>query len=176
MRFFNRCGLLSTAILLLSLPAIGSDNLRLHGALVAEPCSINPGDDLVEVDFGTIVDKYLYLNQRTAGHGFQLRLADCDIALGNLVKVKFKGTENSSLPGLLALNAGSQASGVAIGIETPAGQALALGQFSTAYTLTNGSNAINLQAYVRAEPAALAAQNIQRGAFTAVATFSLEYP
>ncbi|QJU38089.1 hypothetical protein [Serratia marcescens] len=47
------------------------------------------------MDFGTIIDKYLYLNTRTPGQTFEIRLAECDI---------------------------SQAKGITIGLETLAGK------------------------------------------------------
>lgn len=43
------------------------------------------------------------------------------------------------------------------------------------FSLASGSIGIRLQAYVRGEPEAIANKTIGRGAFSAVATFSLEY-
>ncbi|BEM33749.1 fimbrial protein [Serratia marcescens] len=166
-------------LLLLTLGVNGAahavDNLRMHGALVAEPCVIQPGDEDVELDFGTLVDKYLYLNQRTQGQPFELRLTECDLSLGKTVSITFKGTENAQLPGLLALAASSQARGIAIGMETPQGQPLSLNSAGGKYPLQNGSTVIGVQAYVRGEPEAIAKRTIGRGAFSAIATFSLDY-
>lgn len=39
--------------------------MYLQGALVAEPCVIPLSDEEITLDFGTIIDKYLYLNTRT---------------------------------------------------------------------------------------------------------------
>ncbi|EKN6076319.1 type 1 fimbrial protein, partial [Yersinia enterocolitica] len=47
-----------------AVPVLAADNMRFHGALVAEPCTIRPGDDAISLNFGTVVDKYLYSNQR----------------------------------------------------------------------------------------------------------------
>ncbi|BEO62831.1 exotoxin [Serratia marcescens] len=152
-----------------------ANNVRLYGALVAEPCVIPPGDEEIELDFGTIIDKYLYLNTRTLGQKFEIRLAECDINLGKTVAVTLLGTENALLPGLLAINAASQAKGIAIGLETPEGKALPLNAASGKYVLQQGGNVIALQAYVQGEPKALVNQAIERGAFSAVATFRLEY-
>lgn len=33
------------------------DNMYFHGILVDEPCTIKPGDETVELDFGNIPDK-----------------------------------------------------------------------------------------------------------------------
>ncbi|MBD8216994.1 type 1 fimbrial protein, partial [Erwinia persicina] len=55
----------ATALLLCSPLSLAAENMRLHGALVAEPCVIPPGDETVVLDFDTVIDKYLYLNTRT---------------------------------------------------------------------------------------------------------------
>ncbi|RYM60458.1 exotoxin [Serratia proteamaculans] len=159
----------------IQLAAAASNNLKLHGALVAEPCTLQPGDESIELDFGTLVDKYLYKNQRTHSKTIQLRLADCDTSLGKTVKVSFGGAESVALPGLLALDVGSQAQGVAVGFETPQGQPLPLNRWSQDSTLTSGNNIVAMQAYVQAEPAAIANKTLQLGTFSAVATFALYY-
>lgn len=169
-----RYGLIGLS-LLLSMSAYGADNMKLHGALVAEPCVIAPGDEAVELDFGTVVDKYLYLNGRTLGNPFTLHLSQCDLSLGRMVKITFSGTENSRLPGLLALAGGSTASGIAIGLETEGGKALPLSHASDKYPLVADNNLITLKAYVQGEPQAISGKTIGRGAFTSVATFNLEY-
>ena len=171
-----------TKILLISLlmgaitvPAVAADNMKLHGALVKEPCTLQPGDESVELDFGTVVDKYLYQHQRTLSKPFQLRLTDCDTSLGKALQISFSGTESIALPGLLALDGGSEASGIAIGLETQDGQALSLNQQSRGQAITDGNNIITLLAYVKGEPNAITNRTIGRGMFTAVVTFNLEY-
>ncbi|QJU42571.1 fimbrial protein [Serratia marcescens] len=156
-------------------PVQAANNVRLHGVLVAEPCVIPPGDEEIELDFGTIIDKYLYLNTRTLGQKFEIRLAECDISLGKTVAVTLVGTESLALPGLLVINAGSQAKGIALGLETPAGKKLPINKAGEKYSLQTGSNVIALQAYVQGEPGALTNRTIERGSFSAVATFNLTY-
>lgn len=158
-----------------TMPVAAVDNMKLHGALVAEPCTLLPGDESVELDFGSIVDKTLYSHQRTESKAFQIKLADCDIGMGNLVKISFGGTESLALKGLLAVNAGGQNAGVAIGLEAADGKPIALNQPGQSYPLKAGGNIINLQAYVQGEPQAIATRSITYGAFSAVATFTLEY-
>lgn len=155
--------------------ALAADNVRFYGALVAEPCVIAPGDEAIQLDFGTIVDKYLYLNTRTLGQAFEIRLTECDLSLGKTVAFTFLGTENPALPGLLALGGGSSAKGIGIGLETAQGTPLPLGQGSEKTPLQIGSNVIALKAYVQGEPQALANKHLTRGEFSAVATFSLAY-
>ncbi|HEJ8043602.1 TPA: type 1 fimbrial protein [Serratia marcescens] len=175
----SRMGALLLVPMLMAAPlsalAAGDNNLYLHGALVAEPCVIPPGDEEITLDFGTIIDKYLYLNTRTLGQAFQIHLEECDLTLGKTVSVTFTGPENQALPGLLAIDGGSEAKGIAIGLETPPAQPLPLNQASDKSFLLEGSNIIALKAYVQGEPDALRDHSIERGPFNAVATFHLEY-
>nr|WP_236720575.1 fimbrial protein [Serratia marcescens] len=151
------------------------NNVHLYGALVAEPCVILPGDEEVQLDFGTVIDKYLYLNTRTLGQTFKIHLAECDLSLGKTVKVTFLGTENAALPGLIAIDGSGGASGIAIGLETSKSAPLPLNKQSGIYPLQAGDTLIALKAYVQGEPEAIAQRRIGRGPFSAVATFSLEY-
>ncbi|MNJ68324.1 Major MR/P fimbria protein precursor [compost metagenome] len=90
--------------------------------------------------------------------------------------VTFTGIENPLLPGLLALEASSEAKGIAIGLETLAGERLPLGKPSTKYDLQMGSNTLALKAYVQGEAKAIADRTIKRGTFRSVtATFKLDY-
>lgn len=151
------------------------ENLEFKGALVNAPCSLRPGDEAMELNFGPLINKYLYSNTRTPGQLFSLHLDDCDTAVATGVKLTFMGTESMQLPGLLALDASSVARGVAVGMETLGGQALPLNIQGSTTSLTQGNMVIALQAYVQAEPDARASQGIVEGGFTATATFALEY-
>ncbi|MDW5500714.1 fimbrial protein [Pseudomonas lundensis] len=156
--------------------AQATTDMKLHGTLVAEPCVVAPGDDQVALDFGEVANKDLYRSGRTAGKAFQLRLTGCDLSIAKNVRVTFSGSENSKLPGLLALDGASQAGGVAVGLETPAGTPLALGKASDQYQLKAGSTVIDLQAYVRAEPQTVTDKSLTLGSFSTAATFTLDYP
>jgi type 1 fimbria pilin len=168
--------MLSLAMGLLSILPARAENMRLFGALVAEPCALLPGDENISLDFGSVLEKYLYLNQRTHGKPFQLHLTGCDVQPGSGVTLTFSGTPNVALPGLLALDGSSQAGGIAIGMETVEGKMLPFNETSEVYPLTPGDNVVTLQAYVQGEPDALNNQRIRYGNFSAVATFSLAYP
>lgn len=152
-----------------------AENVRLHGALVAEPCVIAPGGESVTLDFGSLIDKDLYTNQRTRSQPFDIRLMECDVSLGKTVKVTFSGIENPHLAGLLAIDGGGQAKGIAIGMETQGGQKLPLNKPGEGVRLVNGSNTLTMLAFVQGEPVAIANKTIERGPFSAIATFSLEY-
>ncbi|CUY36361.1 MULTISPECIES: fimbrial protein [Serratia] len=154
--------------------ALAADNMYFHGALVAEPCTLRPGDEDIRLDFGSVIDKYLYTYGRTPGKAFNLVLQDCDLSLGKTVKVTFTGAESAALPGLLLPDGGSPL-GIALGIETMAGSPVALNKPSQGYALANGSNSLQLQVYIQGEPAAIAQKSIGLGVFSSVATFALEY-
>lgn len=151
------------------------NNVHLHGALVAEPCVIPPGEDSIPLDFGTIEAKFLYFHTRTPGQRFSIHLTDCDPSIAKTVRVTFSGTESMALPGLLAPNAVSSARGIAIGLETLTAKPLPLNMAMDKTTLQAGDNVIGLQAYVRGEPTAITNKAITEGVFSAVATFSLTY-
>lgn len=151
------------------------DNVRFRGALIADPCTLRVTDENITIDFGSIVEKYLYLNTRTLGVPLVLHLDDCDLSLGNMVKLTFSGTENSRLSGLLAISGASQTSGIGIGIETQQGNKVAINTGSYNQGLITGNNSINLRTYVQGEPDAISQKTINPGEFTASATFLLEY-
>jgi type 1 fimbria pilin len=98
------------------------------------------------------------------------------LALGREVQVTFSGMASTALPGYLAFDSGSTAKGAAIGLENSAGELLAINTGKYTQQLQAGSNnALNLKAFVQGEPLALQSKSLQRGAFTATATFTLEY-
>lgn len=164
-----------SALMLLSFTTQGTENVRLHGALVSEPCSIVAGEENMKLDFGTVIDKYLYLNQRTHGQRLELHLENCDLSLGNTVRMRFSGTENTHLPGFLAVDASSQASGIAIGLENLEGKALPVNLIGQKYPLVAGSSVIAVKAYIQGEPEALNNSALKLGTFNATAIFNLEY-
>lgn len=180
-RFFDRAetvgGLVFLLAALTTVPAwaAGENNVHLYGALVAEPCVIPPGEEEITLDFGTVIDNYLYLNTRTLGQPFSIHLTECDLSLVKTLNVTFQGTESAASPGLLAIDGGSQATGIAIGLETPQAKPVRINRASDKYLLQSGDNRIALKAYVQGEPDAIRNQSIERGPFSATATFRLEY-
>ncbi|MFP7326998.1 fimbrial protein [Serratia marcescens] len=152
-----------------------ADNLRFSGALVAEPCVIPTGQEVVTLDFGSVVDKDLYLNQRTPAVPFDINLIECDVSLGAALTLTFLGNESRSLPGYLALTAGSRAGGVAIGLENADGKMLPLNKQGDKINLAPGNNRIGLRAFLQGEPQALKNKTISRGEFSAALTFGLDY-
>ena len=148
-------------------------NMYFHGALITEPCTLKPGDEAIELQFGPVTDKYLYKNKRTLGLPIELHLLDCDISQDSAVKVFFSGTENLALPGYLALSGSTQ--GFAIGLERPDGQPVMLNKQRPAWNLSKNETVISLNAFLQIEPDALVERNISRGEFEAMMLFGLEY-
>lgn len=67
-----------------------NNNLHFDGTLVAEPCELDPNTTDITLDFGTVIDKYLYLNTRTHSQPFAINLIECDISLGKEVVMTLK--------------------------------------------------------------------------------------
>lgn len=152
-----------------------ADNMYFHGILVEEPCSIKPGDETVELSFGNIPDKNLYAYKRTPNQPFQIHLSDCDISIGKNVQITFTGNESQPLPGYLNIDATSQASGIVVGIETPDGKLFSINKESQKYPLSTGDTYLLFNAFIQGEPDAIANKTIERGLFSAIATFNLNY-
>lgn len=152
----------------------GSETLMLTitAEVVSQPCSLRPGDETIQVDFGGIVNKALLRDGRTPGKLFQLHLEECDPAIASSVSVTFSGQGASENNSLLALAGDSAAKGIAIGLEQ-GGQALPLNQASRALALASGSNVLDFTAYVRLLPSGQT--SLTPGAFNATANFTLDY-
>lgn len=155
--------------------SIANANVYMHGAVIQEACVIPPGEENIALDFGSIVDNYLYQNTRTPSETFDINLTECDLSVASTVTMTFIGVESVALPGLLAPDAGSGGSGIALGLETADGKPLPLNKPSSKVSLQAGSNTIVMKAYVQGEPDAITNHAIARGAFTATATFNLDY-
>lgn len=155
--------------------AHAADNLSFKGNLVAQACTIRPGDEALEFELEESSTHFLYLNTRTPGESFFIHLEACDPDIAETVATTFTGNESAELPGLLALAAGSHAEGVAVGLETPAGLPLPLNKESEKQTLENGANVLGFKAYIKGEPRAIAEKSIKGGGFFAVSTFKLSY-
>lgn len=153
-----------------------ADNLSFKGNLVEQACTIRPGDEAIALELWDTTSKHLYINTRTPGKGFKLHLEDCDTSIGNTVTISLGGRENTTLPGLFALDGGSGATGIGIGVETLSNKPLPVNTVSDEQVLSNGSNVIELKAYVQGEPKAISDQTIGHGTYTVTSTFTLDYP
>ncbi|MDX7988991.1 type 1 fimbrial protein [Xenorhabdus sp. 12] len=160
--------------------AYAQDNLRqnvkITMTVLAPSCVIKPEDKAMEVDFGSITSRDLYLHHRTQGQQFRLHLEECAPKVAQKVKIKFAGQESTEQPGLLAFNYGSSASGAAIGVEKLDGTPLPINKTAQfALASTDSNHVIPFQAYIKADPSALLRNKIGVGEFNAMATFELSY-
>lgn len=152
-----------------------AETINFDGMLIEDACDLYPGDELITLDFGTIADKYLYLNSRTLSESFSIRLINCDLSLGREINASFQGNENPFLPGFLALDQVSQANGIAIGLETSSGDKIDINTGKNKQKLSMGKNEIKLKAYIQGEPSSLINKTISYGTFISTLTFFLEY-
>ncbi len=154
-----------------------ADNLKFEGELVRQPCVIAPGDESIPLDFGTIVDKYLYAHERTTSQTIVIHLTSCDQSLARMVDISLSGIESSEIPGFLSVSTGDKQPGFAIGLEkvNGGGRILINKDVDMKTELTSGSTNISFNAFVQASPESIAAKNISRGYFNAILNFSLSY-
>lgn len=148
-------------------------NVHYSGKLVAGACNlVVDNNTMATVDFHTIGSDNFDASGQTTPVPFTLSLKDCKTALANGVLVTFQGVEDSTLPGLLALEPSSAASGFAIGVETVAQQRLDINAAQgTAFMLTEGVTTINFQARLQK----YAGEDVTPGDFSGSATVSFEY-
>lgn len=151
------------------------DNVHLSGALVSEPCTLPEADQDIHLDFGTVIEKYLYQYQRTKSQPFTIHLTECDPAILSSVSVTLQGTADSELTTMLALDASSTAKGVAIGLELADGTPLAINKASPYSQLASGNNTLTFNAFVQAQPTIISGKSLTVGQFTAISTFVLTY-
>lgn len=171
-----RASLFIALLLMLQSGLVYADaEIHFSGKLVEEPCLLDPEDRAIEIDFGTVINKFLYSYQRTPGKKFILHLLECDLNLGETVMVTFMGTEDINQPGLIALDISSTAGGVAIGIETSENALIPINKPSPMYQLEPDKNEINIQAFISATNEAKQKKTIIPGIIKSTAIFRLEY-
>lgn len=155
---------------------VGGD-MHFHGTVMALACSLAPNADKIEVDFGHIAVKDLYLTGRSQPRAFTLSLRDCNPDVFATLSVTFNGTENANLPNHLALNSAGpgSASGIAIGLSEENGTGIQLGQSTSRQAITEGPMELTFLSWVAAEPEALKNQTIEYGPFSASGTWTLNY-
>ena len=151
------------------------DNLYFSGTLVNEPCVLAAEDDVVELDFKSVMNKDLYLNGRTPGRPITLRLQNCQLGTGKgQVNITFSGNASLDPPGLLVVH-GSDVQGLLVGLETINGVPLLLGDTHGMGALVKGENRISFNAYLQGEPKALADKSIGLGGFNTSLEFTISY-
>ncbi|MDY0972477.1 fimbrial protein [Siccibacter turicensis] len=151
------------------------DNVHFSGALVSEPCTLPDADADITLDFGSIIMKSLYKYQRTMSKPFEIHLQDCDPSLMQTVSVTFQGTADAELTDMLAIDASSTATGVAIGLELADGSAFGINKTSPWMQINQGSNILAFKAYVQIKPSSASGGKLAMGNFTSTSTFVLSY-
>ena len=74
-------GMLLMGASLLSASAPAAPNMSFRGALVAEACTLRPGDEDIPLQLWDTSSKYLYLNTRTIGKPIAIHLEGCDVSI-----------------------------------------------------------------------------------------------
>jgi type 1 fimbria pilin len=168
---------LMLSLIFISSGGYAADNLKFSGELVRQPCILSPGDESIPLDFGVIIDKYLYAHERVRSETITIHLQNCDTSLAKMIRVSFSGAGNDALPGYLSVSSGDTESGLAIGLEKA--------DDGAPININNGTNMdieinpgamdIKFNAFVRGEPKAIANKTISTGVFNAILNFSLIY-
>lgn len=155
---------------------IGGD-MYFHGTVRALACSLPPGGDKIEVDFGQIATQDLYLSGRSKPEKFSIQLRDCNPEVFRGISVTFRGNEDAELTDHLALDRNEQggASGIGIGMSEEDGTAIRLGESTSLQEISEGAMTLNFLAWVAAEPSAIKNQSLEYGPFSASGTWTLNY-
>ncbi|MBT8769303.1 fimbrial protein [Metapseudomonas boanensis] len=151
--------------------ALSADDILLSfdGTLVVPACELVVENTEQVVNLGIFNKRDLETVPRTPAVPFHIDILTCSEA--TKVSVLFKGKEEALLPGSLALE--GEASGVAIGLETSAGDAIKLNVDNLEYAVTGGEKKrLSFSAHLRP----LKGKTIGPGAFNAVTNFEISYP
>ncbi|EMO8518082.1 fimbrial protein [Escherichia coli] len=153
--------------------ARADNNLHFYGNLLSKSCTlVVQGQVLAEVHFPSISSRDLMSREQSDRVPVVFQLKDCKGPVGYKVRVTLTGTEDSDLPGFLALDASSGAQGVSIGMETVDGIQVPINNSAGAiFNLSNGANNLNFKAWLQAK----SGREVTSGEFTASLTAIFEY-
>lgn len=153
-----------------SLPSCAEDLIiDFSGVLVAPTCELIIENAEQTVVLGEYNKRELLGMERTAGKPFHIDIQTCPTA--SKVSLVFKGLEASQLPGALAV--GGDASGIAIAIESTAGEQIKINSDTIEYVVVGGaSERLSFNAYLLP----LQGQTITAGQFSSFVSFELTYP
>ncbi|WP_368877487.1 fimbrial protein [Providencia vermicola] len=157
--------------------AANSNDIQYSGTLIALPCTVDPIYENFGVDFGgNINTKDLVDGQRRySKEDILFHLTDCDTSLGSAISARLSGASTTA-NGLLNVDAGSQASRIAVGLETPSGVALPINNapVGPVMPITDGEMTIRVRSYLQAVEGATV-ETMTPGFFTATLTYTLVY-
>ncbi|ENR5685075.1 TPA: fimbrial protein [Escherichia coli] len=149
------------------------NNLHFTGHLLSKSCTlVVNGGLLAEVHFPVVSNRDLMVAGQSSRVPVVFQLKDCKGPSNYEVKVTLTGTEDSEQAGYLALDTSSAAQGVGIGMEKTDGTWGAINNTAgTTFTLNNGDNNINFNAWLQAK----SGREVTLGEFTATMTATFEY-
>jgi len=161
----------------LSVHAENVNEIQYSGTLIVLPCTVEPASESFEVDFGNNINTNDLANgqRHYSQEDIIFKLTDCDTTIGNTISAKFSGVSTTA-NGLLNVDAGSEASGIAIGLETPGGVPLPINnlQVKPVVSIVDGDMIIRLRSYLQTVDITASAP-IETGYFSATLTYSLNY-
>lgn len=169
MNNFNLSFFLAILVTIIRPSFAGETALEFKGKLIADPCQVSADSDYQTVEFGTIVSKTFINHNRTSPKRFKIHLEECDLELGNSVKIKFTGDEDSQQ--LNTFKVSGDAAGIAIAIEDEHGSTVKPDEYMSPVKLNEGDMILNWNAYVQSGDY----QKIKEGSFESSVTFHLEY-
>ncbi len=154
---------------------VNQTKVHIYGIIQGPTCNVVNSD--IHVDFGNIIDKGLYARKRTPSIPFTIKLDKCDLTFDHDAVVTFVGNESLALDlqGFLSIDDSSSATGIAIGIENANGQFIPLREQSHQGPIRSENMSLHFNAFIAAERQAIQNHAIGLGAFTATATFHIEY-
>lgn len=152
------------------------NTLAIYGELQSKPCSVKPGDELIDMKIDTITDADLFSgvqaggDQRTRIHKFNIHLEKCNPNVAKSLVVTMKGTPSPYDTSLLMLSSGSVASGLGIGFTDGVGVKIKLGDSKT-FPINNETMAAELGVYMKL----LSQKDFKIGTYKATANLELAY-
>lgn len=152
------------------------NTLAIFGELQSKPCSIKPGDELIDMKIDTITDADLFSGVQAAGeqrthiHKFNIHLEKCNPSVAKSLVVTMKGTPSPYDSSLLILSSGSMASGLGLGFTDRLGNKIKLGSSKT-FPIKEENMAAELGVYMKL----LSQKDFKIGAYNATANLELAY-
>ena len=156
---------------------LSGGDLTFKGVVVAYPCSIAPESERVPVDFGEISIQSLFASGKTTPIPFSIKLVDCSPDVFDSVTVTFDGVQNAQMADRLAIVAKmpGNAGGIGIGLLEADDTPVKLGIATRPTSIGSTTMQLDFQAFVEAEPDAIANGTATTGAFTAATNYTLNY-
>lgn len=162
------------AILVVSISNAGlaaENTLTISGELNSKPCSVKPGDEVINIKLDTATDSQLFKpGGRTKIKLFPIHLEKCNPSVAKTLRITMNGTPSSYDNTFLALAPESTAQGLGIKFTTNGAAEIPLGG-SIAFPVSQGSMTAELGAYMKM----LSKDNFKVGVYKATANLTLSF-